>query len=105
VRRWPLLVTVQAMASARAIEPGHGPALDADRELFSQGVANLSAALVGAQCTSGSLTRSLTSLLAGARTRLASVTAGALVVLFLPVLAPVLGACRSRHCGLIVMTG
>ena len=83
-----LLVTVQAMASARALEPAHGPALDPDRELFSQGVANLTAALVGAQCTSGSLTRSLTSRLAGAHTRLASVTAGALVALFLPVLAP-----------------
>ncbi len=101
-----LLVTVQAMASARALEPAHGPALDADRELFSQGVANVSAALVGAQCTSGSLTRSLTSRLAGARTRLASVTAGTLVVLCLPVLAPVLERVPLAALGgLIVLTG
>jgi SulP family sulfate permease len=101
-----LLITVQAMASARALEPAQGPALDADRELFSQGVANLSAALVGAQCTSGSLTRSLTSYLAGAHTRLAGVTAGALVMLFLPVLAPALERMPlAALAGLIVLTG
>jgi len=101
-----LLITVQAMASARALEPARGPALDPDRELFSQGVANLTAALVGAQCTSGSLTRSLTSRLAGARTRLASVTAGALVALFLPVLAPGLERVpMAALAGLIVLTG
>jgi SulP family sulfate permease len=101
-----LLVTVQAMASARAIEPARGPTLDPDRELFSQGVANVTAALVGAQCTSGSLTRSLTSRLAGARTRLASVTAGALVALFLPVLAPGLERVpMAALAGLIVLTG
>ncbi len=101
-----LLVTVQAMASARALEPARGPALDPDRELFSQGVANVTAALVSAQCTSGSLTRSLTSRLAGARTRLASVTAGALVALFLPVLAPGLERVpMAALAGLIVLTG
>ncbi len=101
-----LLITVQAMASARALEPARGPALDPDRELFSQGVANVTAALVGAQCTSGSLTRSLTSRLAGARTRLASVTAGALVALFLPVLAPGLERVpMAALAGLIVLTG
>jgi SulP family sulfate permease len=94
------------MASARALEPAHGPALDADRELFSQGVANLSSALVGAQCTSGSLTRSLTSRLAGARTRLASVTAGAVVMLCLPALAPALERVPlAALAGLIVLTG
>lgn len=101
-----LLVTVQAMASARALEPGRGPALDPDRELFSQGVANVTAALVGAQCTSGSLTRSLTARLSGARTRLASATAGALVALFLPLLAPGLERVPlAALAGLIVLTG
>lgn len=101
-----LLVTVQAMASARALEPAHGPALDPDRELFSQGVANVTAAVVGAQCTSGSLTRSLTAKLAGARTRLASVTAGALVAVFLPVMAPGLERVPlAALAGLIVLTG
>ena len=101
-----LLVTVQAMASARALEPARGPTLDPDRELFSQGVANVTAALVGAQCTSGSLTRSLTSRLAGAHTRLASVAAGAFVALFLPVLAPGLERVPlAALAGLIVLTG
>ncbi len=101
-----LLVTVQAMASARALEPAHGPALDADRELFSQGVANVSAALVGAQCTSGSLTRSLTARLAGAHTRLAGASAGALVMLCLPLLAPALERVPlAALAGLIVLTG
>lgn len=101
-----LLVTVQALASARAIEPARGPALDPDRELFSQGVANVTASLVGAQCTSGSLTRSLTARLAGARTRLASAGAGALVALFLPVIAPGLELVPlAALAGLIVLTG
>ena len=101
-----LLVTVQALASARAVESVRGPTLDPDRELFSQGVANVTAALVGAQCTSGSLTRSLTARLAGARTRFASVMAGALVALFLPVLAPGLELVPlAALAGLIVLTG
>jgi SulP family sulfate permease len=81
-----LLVTVQALASARAIETTRGPALDPDRELFSQGVANLTAALVGAQCTSGSLTRSPTAYHGANAARGRQL--GAVIAPFLPAMAP-----------------
>jgi SulP family sulfate permease len=101
-----LLITVQSLASARALEPARGPALDPDRELFSQGAANLTAALVGAQCTSGSLTRSVTARLAGAHSRLAGVAAGLVLFLGLPLLAPLLAPVPlAAIAGLIVLSG
>jgi SulP family sulfate permease len=101
-----LLITVQSLASARAVDPVRGPDLDPDRELFSQGAANVTAALVGAQCTSGSLTRSFTARIAGAESRLAGVVAGLAILLCLPLLGPLLARVPlAAIAGLIVLSG
>ncbi len=64
---------------------------DPDREFVSQGVANLTAGLVGGFPVGGSFSRTSLNYLAGARTRWSGFAAGAAVLLFLPfsyVLAP-----------------
>lgn len=57
---------------------------DADRELLSQGVANLAAGAAGAFPVGGSFSRSSLAKLAGARTRWAGLAAGATALALLP---------------------
>jgi SulP family sulfate permease len=101
-----LLVTVQSMAAARALMPPDGEQLDPDRELVSQGAGNLTAALVGAIPTSGSLTRSSLLRAAGGRSRLAALVSGAVILLLLPFLSPVLTHLPlAALAGLVVYSG
>lgn len=102
-----LLTTVQAMAAARALgrRPG-APPLDPDRELFSQGAANLVSGLVGGIPTSGSLSRSALVRSAGARSRLAAATSGVLMLAVVPLLAPHLERLPlAALVGLVVLSG
>lgn len=85
-----LLVTVQSTAAARTLADSERDRLDPDRELFAQGMANLTASCVGALPASGSLTRSALARSAGARSRLAPALSGLIIALLLPVLAPLL---------------
>jgi SulP family sulfate permease len=57
---------------------------DADRELVSQGVANLASGFAGGFPVSGSFSRSALNLAAGARTRLSGAASGAFVLVFIP---------------------
>ncbi len=57
---------------------------DADRELLSQGVANVASGFAGGFPVSGSFSRSALNREAGARTRLSGAISGALVLVFLP---------------------
>ncbi len=101
-----LLVTVQSIAAARALTPPDGERLDPDRELISQGAGNLTAALVGAIPTSGSLTRSALLRSAGGRSRLAALTSGVVILALLPVVAPVLTRVPlPALAGLVVFSG
>jgi SulP family sulfate permease len=103
-----LLSTVQSMAAARSLSVPAlgGERLDPDRELFSQGAANVTAAFVGALPTSGSLTRSALLNSAGGRSRLAAATSGALMLVAVPVLAPWLGEIPlAALVGLVVLSG
>lgn len=81
-----ILATLQSIAAARTVAPASGPRFDPDRELFAQGVANLTTSVVGGIPTCGSLSRSAQLRAAGGRTRFASVASGiamALCVLWL----------------------
>lgn len=101
-----LLATVQSVAAARALAPIRGPRLDPDREVFAQGAANLAAAVIGALPTSGSLTRSALARSAGGRSRLAPALSGLLVLLALPLLAPLLTRIPlAALSGLVIFSG
>jgi SulP family sulfate permease len=100
-----LLSSVQSIAAARTLDP-LGGRLDPDRELFSQGVANVVAGLVGALPAGGSLTRSALGRASGARSRLAAAASGLAVMALLPLLAPTIAAVPlPALAGLVVLSG
>ena len=100
-----VLATLQSVAAARTLR-GPGERFDPDRELFSQGAANLTAAFAGALPTSGSLTRSALARTAGAQSRLAAVVSGVAVAALLPGVAPLVERVPlAALVGLVVLSG
>jgi SulP family sulfate permease len=101
-----LLATLQSVAAARTLRPPEFTRLDTDRELVSQGVANVAASLAGALPTSGSLTRSALARSAGGRSRLAPAVSGLAIAALLPFLGPALAHVPlAALVGLVVMSG
>ncbi len=99
-----LLGAVQSMTATRALAGGGRS--DPDRELFAQGVANLAAASVGSLPVNGSLSRSALLRAAGGRTRLAAAASGILMLVALPLAAPLLGLVPAPAlAGLVVLSG
>lgn len=78
----------QTAGDARAFAARHRYAIDVDQESVAQGMANVGAGLLRGMPVSTSLSASSLNESAGARTPLASLVTGALVVLTLLVLAP-----------------
>ena len=78
----------QTAGDARAFAARHRYAIDVDQESVAQGMANVGAGLLRGMPVSTSLSASSLNESAGARTPLASLITGALVVLTLLVLAP-----------------
>jgi SulP family sulfate permease len=95
-----VLSLVESNAVARSIAARTGQRLDARREFLGQGLANTAAALTGGYPVSGSLARSALNAQAGARTRVAGVMAGALMIGALLVVGPVLD-----HTPLAILAG
>jgi SulP family sulfate permease len=83
-----LLATIQSIAAARSLPMPRGQRFSPDRELVSQGLANVVAALTGAFPVAGSLTRSALARVAGARSRLGPAASGLIVAATLPLFAP-----------------
>lgn len=75
---------------------------DSNRELVSQGIANLTSGIVGAFPVGGSFSRSSLGHLAGAKTRLSGAVTGAFVLLTLP-LDPLLKNLPTAVLGAIVL--
>ena len=78
------------MAIAKTLGARSGQVIDANRECFGQGLANLTAAFTSGMVVCGSLNRSLPNLEAGARTPLAAVAAAGLLVALVALAGPVL---------------
>ena len=98
-----LLVTAQSLGASRSMPD---PRIDFDRELFGQGAANVTAALIGAMPTSGSFTRSALARRSGARSRAAAATSGVAVLMLLPVLGDVITRVPlAALAGLVLLTG
>jgi SulP family sulfate permease len=101
-----MLATLQSVAAARSLRPADFRRLDTDRELFSQGVANVAASLTGALPTSGSLTRSALARSSGGRSRLAPAMSGLTIAALLPLFGPALEHVPlAALVGLVVMSG
>ncbi len=85
-----VLSLVEASSVARASSSRKGVPLDASTEFFGQGLGNIAAAFFGGYPVSGSLGRSALGERAGARTRMAGILGGVLMLLALVTLGPLL---------------
>jgi SulP family sulfate permease len=72
------------VADGQTIEERH----DSDRELFGQGLANVAVGFFGGMPSTGALARTAVNLRSGARTRLAAVVHGVVLLLIMLFLAP-----------------
>lgn len=84
-----VLATLESLLSAvvadgMTIEERHDP----DRELFGQGLANIASSLFGGMPATGALARTAVNVRSGARTRLAAVLHGVLIMVIVLFLAP-----------------
>ena len=79
----------EGYGAASAVASKTGEKIDADQELIGSGAANLGAGLLGGIAVGGSLSKSAAAEAAGARSQMANVVAGVIVVATLLFLAPV----------------
>ncbi len=79
----------EGYGAASAIASKTGEKIDANQELIGSGAANVGAGLLGGIAVSGSLSKSAAAQAAGARTQMANLVAGAIVLGTLLFLAPV----------------
>ena len=85
-----VLSLVESSSVARSIAARTGERLDASTEFFGQGLSNIAAAFFGGYPVSGSLSRSALNERVGAKTRLSGIITGALMIVVLLALGPVL---------------
>lgn len=79
----------EGYAAASAVAAGTGEEIDADQELIGSGAANVGAGILGGLPVGGSLSKSAASQAAGARTQMANLVGGVVVLATLLFLAPV----------------
>ena len=83
------LAAIESLLSAKVADGmSDGAVHDPDRELFGQGLANVAVALFGGMPATGALARTAVNARAGARTRLATIAHGAVLLLIVMLLAP-----------------
>lgn len=85
-----VLSLVESSSVARAVSTRTGQHIDADSEFWGQGLANVAAAFTGGYPVSGSLARTTINEQAGARTRASGMYGGMLLLVSLPLLAPII---------------
>jgi SulP family sulfate permease len=93
----------QTAGDARAFAARHHYRIDVDQEAVAQGMANVGAGVFQGMPVSTSLSASSLNEAAGARTPVASLTTGALVVLTLIVLAPVFSHLPKAVLGAVII--
>ena len=93
----------QTAGDARAFATRHRYRIDANQEAVAQGMANVGAGLVQGMPVSTSLSASSLNESAGARTPLASLTTGALVILTLIVFAPLFSELPKAVLGAVII--
>jgi SulP family sulfate permease len=95
---------METYAIAKTISgPTHGP-IDADRELFGQGLANMAAGVSGGFPVSGSFSASAVNVHAGARTPLASIVVSVTIIIAVLFLTPLMAFLPKVVLAAIVIT-
>lgn len=83
------LAAIESLLSARVADGmADGKPHDPDRELFGQGIANAASALFGGMPATGAIARTAVNVRSGARTRVAAVVHGLVLVVVVALLAP-----------------
>jgi SulP family sulfate permease len=106
---WPgalgiaLMSFVESIASARAFAAHDDPPVDADRELFALGLANLAGAFSQAYPAGGGTSQTAVNDQAGARSQIAQVVTAGVVVVTLLFLAPLIGLMPQATLGALVL--
>lgn len=99
-----LFALTEAVSIARSLALRSGQAISGNQEFIGQGLSNLVGSFFSAYVATGSFNRSGANYDAGARTPLAAIFAGGILLLFIPVLAP-LTAFLPKACvaGLLIL--
>jgi len=79
---------IEAVASAQSLARRSGDRLDSNQEFFGQGMANIASGLLSGYACSGSFTRSALSQQSGARSQMAGVFTGVIILVGMLILAP-----------------
>ena len=96
---------VEAMSIARSASSHSGQQLDSNQEFVGQGLANIAAGFLSGYPCSGSPTRTVVNLNAGAQTRLASAFSGLFVLVAMLALAPFVAYVpRAALSGVLILT-
>ncbi len=87
------LAAIESLLSAKVADgmADGVPAHDSDRELVGQGAANVAVAFFGGMPATGAIARTAVNVRSGARTRLAAITHGVVLIGVVVALAPLLG--------------
>jgi len=102
-----LVASAESLLSAVATDKMHtGPRANLDRELFAQGLANTVSGLLGGLPITGVIVRSAANIAAGGKTRVSAVLHGVWMLLFVTLLASLLGLVPlTVLAGLLVFVG
>jgi carbonic anhydrase len=102
-----LIASVESLLSAVAVDKLHtGSRSDLNRELIGQGAANMASGALGGLPVTGVIVRSSTNVTAGAKTRLSAVLHGVWVLVFVVLLAGLIGNIPlAALAGLLVYVG
>jgi carbonic anhydrase len=102
-----LVASAESLLSAVATDKMHtGPRANLDRELLAQGMANTVSGLIGGLPITGVIVRSAANITAGAKTRASAVLHGVWMLLFVTLLASLLGLVPlTVLAGLLVFVG
>lgn len=87
-----LLGAIESLLSGMVADQMSGSRMRPDDELIGQGLANIGAGLFGGFCTTGTIARTATNVKAGSRGPASGMIHAGLLLLFLVLAAPVLGA-------------
>jgi len=99
-----LFALTEAVSIARSLAIRSGQAISGNQEFIGQGLSNLMGSFFSGYVATGSFNRSGANYDAGARSPLAAIFAGAILLLFIPILAP-LTAHMPKACvaGLLIL--
>lgn len=97
---------VQTISMARSIAAQTGQRLDSNQEFVGQGMANIASGLFSGFAVAGSFSRSAVNMKAGARTPMAAIFSGIIVLIAMFVLAPLAAFLpRAALAGVLVLIG